>query len=189
MERDEILILCNSNSEVIVSYIADLESRYSDLEYRYNAEVADLKSRYSDLESRYNELESQNIELRERINELEPRLNQSRQNGNKPPSTGFFGNKKPKLSSSREPSEKRPGGQKGHPGFTLSMSKHPDEIITNRLCNCKYCGQSIQETEVIDHEKRHKFDISINHKVTEYRSEIKKCPYCNRKNKADSRNQ
>ena len=39
MERDEILILCNSNSEVIVSYIADLELRY-------------------------NELESQNIELR-----------------------------------------------------------------------------------------------------------------------------
>lgn len=167
MERDEILILCNSNSEVIVSYIADLESRYSDLE------------------SLYNELESQNIELRERINELESRLNQSRQNGNKPPSTGLFGNKKPKLSSSREPSEKRRGGQKGHPGFTLSMSKHPDEIITNRLCNCKYCGQSIQETEVIDHEKRQKFDISINYKVTEYRSEIKKCPYCNRKNKAD----
>jgi hypothetical protein len=32
MERDEILILCNSNSEVIVSYIADLESRSSDLD-------------------------------------------------------------------------------------------------------------------------------------------------------------
>jgi flagellar capping protein FliD len=56
MKRDEIFILCNSNSEVIISYIADLESRYSDLESRYNAEVADLKSRYSDLESRYNEL-------------------------------------------------------------------------------------------------------------------------------------
>jgi chromosome segregation ATPase len=101
MERDEILILCHSNSEVIVSYIEDLESRYSDLK------------------SRYNELESQNIELRERISELESRLNQNRQNRNKPPSTGFFGNKKTKLSSSREPSEKRPGGQKGHQGFTL----------------------------------------------------------------------
>ena len=32
MERDEILNLCYSNSEVIVSYIVDLESRYSDLE-------------------------------------------------------------------------------------------------------------------------------------------------------------
>jgi len=167
MERDEILILCHSNSEVIVSYIEDLESRYSDLK------------------SRYNELESQNIELRERISELESRLNQNRQNRNKPPSTGFFGNKKTKVSSSQKPSEKRPGGQKGHQGFTLIMSKHPDEIITNRLCNCKYCGQSLEETEVIDHENRQKFDISIIHKVTEYRSEIKKCPYCNRKNKAD----
>jgi DNA repair exonuclease SbcCD ATPase subunit len=93
MKRDEILILCNLNSEVIVSYIADLESRYSDLE-----------SRYSDLESQYNELESQNIELREQINELESRSNQNRQNGNKPPSTGSFGNKKTKSSSLREPS-------------------------------------------------------------------------------------
>ncbi len=192
MERDEIHILCHSNSEVIVSYIDDLESRYSDLESRYSelesrysAEVADLKSRYSDLESRYNDLESQNIELRERINELESSPNQNRQNRNKPPSTGFFGNKKPKLSSSRETSGKRQGGQKGHPGFTLRMSESPDEIITNRLCNCKYCGQVIKDVEVIDYERRQKFDIIIKRKVTEYRSEIKKCPYCNRKSKAD----
>src|SRR5659263_582405 len=108
MERDEILILCNSNSEVIVSYIADLESRYSDLESRYNAEVDDLKSRYNaevvDLKPRYNELESQVIEHRERINELESRLNQSRQHDTKPPSTGFFGNQTTKSSSSRDTS-------------------------------------------------------------------------------------
>ena len=104
MERDEILNLCHSNSEVIVSYIGDLESRYSDLE------------------SRYNELESQNIQLRERISELESRLNQNGQNRNKPPSTGFFGNKKPKLSSSREPSvhvHKPPG---------VTLNETPEEF-------------------------------------------------------------
>ncbi|MGZ7044420.1 MAG: IS66 family transposase [Methanobacterium sp.] len=167
MERDEILDLCHSNSEVIVSYIGDLESRYSDLE------------------SRYNELESQNVELRARIDELESRLNQNIQTRNKPPSTGFHVEKGSRLSSSRETSGKRAGGQKGHPGSTLKMSESPDEIITNRLCNCIYCGHSIEEIEVIGHEKRQKYDITMNRKVTEYRSEIKKCPYCNRKSKAD----
>ena len=94
----------------------------------------------------------------------------------------------PKSSSSREPSEKCPGDQKGHQGFTLSMCEHPDEIIINRFCNCKCCGQSIQETEVIDYEKRQKFDISINHKVTEYLSEIKKCLTVTVKTKLISRN-
>lgn len=174
MERDEILNLCHSNSEVIVSYIGDLESRYSDLESQYN-----------DLKSRYNDLESQNIELRARIDELESRLNQNTQTRNKPPSTGFHVEKGSRLSSSREPSGKRAGGQKGHPGSTLRMIESPDEIITDRLCNCIYCGQSIEDIEVIGHEKRQKFDITMNRKVTEYRSEIKKCPYCSRKSKAD----
>jgi transposase len=174
MERDEIRNLCHSNSEVIVSYIGDLESRYSDLE-----------SRYSDLESRYNELESQNIELRARINELDSPLNEDAKTRNKPPSKNIHVEKRSRPSSSRESSGKRAGGQKGHPGSTLRMIESPDEIITNRLCNCKYCGHSIEDIEVIDHEKRQKFDIIIKRKVTEYRSEIKKCPYCNRKSKAD----
>jgi transposase len=129
-------------------------------------------------------LENELTNAKEEIQNLKALLNQNIQSGNKPPSTDFFGNKS-KLRSLRESSEKLPGGQKGHPGSTLKMSKYPDEIITNRLQNCKYCGQSILETEVMDHEKRQKFDIIINHKVTEYRSEIRKCPYCGRKNKAD----
>jgi hypothetical protein len=116
MERNEILILCHSNSEFIASYIEDLESRCKGLE-------------------------SQNIELLERINELESLLKQNSQTSKKPESTGVFGYKRSKLKSSHEKSEKRPGGQKGHSGSTLMMSKSPDEIIINRLCNCKYRGQ------------------------------------------------
>ena len=160
MERNEILILCHSNPEFIASYIEDLEFRCKDFE-------------------------SQNIELLERINELESLLKQNSQTSKKPNSIGVLGYKRSESKNSQERSEKRPGGQKCHSGSTLMMSKSPDEIVINRLCNCKYCGRSIEETEAIGYEKRQKFDIIIKHKITEYRSEIKKCPYCNHKNKAD----
>jgi transposase len=167
MERNEILILCHSNPEFIASYIEDLEFRCKDLEFRCK------------------DLESKNIELLEQINELESLLKQNSQTSKKPTSTGVLGYKRSESKNSQEISKKRPGGQKGHCGSTLMMSKSPDEIVINRLCNCKYCGRSIEETEAIGYEKRQKFDIIIKHKITEYRSEIKKCPYCNRKNKAD----
>jgi len=188
MNHDEILDLFHSNSEVIFSYIDDLESQNRDLKSCYNeleSRNNELESRYRELEFRYRELESQNIELRERINELESCSNRNRQNRIKPSSTGVYVDKRPKLDSSEETSGKHQGGQKGHPGFTLKMSESPDEIITNQLCNCKYCGQSIKDVEVIDYERRQIFDIVIKRKVTEYRSEIKRCPNCNRKNKAD----
>jgi len=130
-------------------------------------------------------LDTELTNAKEETQNLKALLNQNSQNSDKPPSNGFFDNKISKSSNSRELSGKLPGGQKGHPGSTLKMSKYPDEIITNQLHNCKYCGESILETKVKGHEKRQKFDIIINHKVTEYRSEIKQCPYCGRKNKAD----
>ena len=130
-------------------------------------------------------LDTELTNAKEETQNLKALFNQNSQNSDKPPSNGFFDNKISKSSNSRELSGKLPGGQKGHPGSTLKMSKYPDEIITNQLHNCKYCDESILKTKVKGHEKRQKFDIIINHKVIEYRSEIKKCPYCGRKNKAD----
>ena len=106
-------------------------------------------------------------------------LNQNSQNNNEPPPTDTF------TKSDEKKSVRLPGGQKGHPGSTLRMSESPDEIITYQLHECKYCSESLFGTKVKSYDKRQKLDIIINQKVIEYRSEIKKCPYCGCKNKAD----
>jgi transposase/uncharacterized coiled-coil protein SlyX len=195
MKREEILTLYHSNPDSIASYIEDFELQYKDLEFRYKrleSQNIEFRERIHELESqvkfkdaRIEALESQAIEFQERINELESLLNQNIQSNKKPPSTGTFIEKKPKTGSSREGSSKRPGGQKGHPGSTLNKVEDPDEIIFHRLHKCRHCGRNIEESEAICYKTRQEFNIVVMRKVTEHRAEIKKCPYCNCKNKAD----
>src|SRR5208282_5091602 len=77
--------------------------------------------------------------LQARIADLERRLGLNSSNSGKPPSSD--GLKKPaRVSSLREPSGKKTGGQKGHPGETLRRSETPDAIIPHYPPACTACG-------------------------------------------------
>ncbi|MGH7191654.1 MAG: DUF6444 domain-containing protein, partial [Acetobacteraceae bacterium] len=77
--------------------------------------------------------------LQARIAELERRLGLNSSNSGKPPSSD--GLRKPaRVSSLRERSGKKPGGQKGHPGETLRRSETPDAIIDHYPLACAACG-------------------------------------------------
>src|SRR5450830_924328 len=76
---------------------------------------------------------------RARIAELERRLGLNSSNSGKPPSSD--GLKKPsRVTSLREPSGKKPGGQKGHKGETLRQVAEPDKIIDHYPRACAECG-------------------------------------------------
>jgi len=115
-------------------------------------------------------------ELEERIKSLEEKLNKNSRNSSKPPSTDNLALKKPNPKSQRIKSGKKPGGQEGHIGTTLTMVDNPDETIIYNVDKCKNCGKNLHDEKAKDFERRQVFDIPpIKISATEHRGEIKIC--------------
>src|SRR5215475_9804514 len=70
-------------------------------------------------------LRAENAALLRRLGELERRLGLNSSNSGKPPSSDGL-KKPPRVSSLREPSSKKTGGQQGHPGTTPRRTETPD---------------------------------------------------------------
>lgn len=135
-------------------------------------------------------LENMNAEQHKMIKLLEARIevlenNQKRDSSNssKPPSSDIF---KPQHTQSlRTKSGKKPGGQHGHIGETLSFTATPDEVVVHAVKQCGCCGKSLFAGVVTQYERRQVFDIPpIEMQITEHRSEIRNCPFCQTLNKA-----
>lgn len=75
-----------------------------------------------------------------RIKNLEDRLGKDSRTSSKPPSSDGFA-RLPRTS--RRASGKHPGGQAGHPGYTLSMVEQPDEVMCHRPKVCHQCGADL----------------------------------------------
>ena len=135
------------------------------------------------LEARVASLESQLTEALGVIRDLQNRLNKDSSNSGKPPSTDGFRKKRRNL---REKTGKPRGGQIGHPGKTLLMRENPDRIIVHEVTSCECCGNSLAGIPASSTERRQVYDIPpLSIEVTEHRGEIKKCPFCKAKNKAE----
>jgi hypothetical protein len=78
----------------------------------------------------------------ERIVELERRLGLNSGNSGKPPSSDGAG-EAARIRSLREPSGKKSGGQKGHPGETLRQVEKPDATIDHRPDACAEYGEKL----------------------------------------------
>jgi len=93
-------------------------------------------------------------ELEEKVKSLEVTLNKNSHNSSKPPSTDNFAREKPNPKSSRIKSGKKPGGQPGHVGRTLTLVDNPDKTTVHKVIRCKNCGKNIENEIAIDHDRR-----------------------------------
>ena len=114
-----------------------------------------------------------------RIVELERRLGLNSSNSGKPPSSDGL-NKPPRVSSLRERSGKKTGGQPGHPGETLRRSETPDAVVDHYPAQCGACGAPLTEAMATDFVSRQVFDLPEPQPliVTEHRAHGCRCAAC-----------
>jgi transposase len=107
---------------------------------------------------------------------LQDRLAKDSHNSHLPPSSDRFG-RKPK--SLRTKSQKKSGGQPGHPGSSLQFSSTPDEIIEQQVERCEACQHDLHAVAACGAERRQVVDLPLpGLLVREYRAEQKQCPHC-----------
>ena len=95
---------------------------------------------------------------------LANRIGLNSTNSSQPPSSDPNRKKRPRTKG-----DKKPGGQKGHAGTTLTKVADPDKIKRIRVDRGKLPKAVFQH---IGYEKRQVFDIDISRCVTEYQAEI-----------------
>jgi len=110
----------------------------------------------------------------ERIAELEARLAQSPRNSSRPPSSE--GLAKPAPRSLRKKSGRRPGGQDGHKGQTLTQVARPDREVRHEPGCCGRCGAALAGRPVTGVERRQVFDLPpVRAEVTEHQLIEREC--------------
>src|SRR5690606_2116759 len=96
-------------------------------------------------------------------------------NSSKPPSSDSpFA--KPAPKSLRRKSGRKPGGQPGHPGSTLTLVDNPHERKRHEPGPCGDCGASLAEAPEVGLERRQVFDLPpITVRVTEHQLIARRC--------------
>ena len=98
-------------------------------------------------------------------------------NSSKPPSSDGY--RKPKPVSLRVKSGRRPGGQPGHAGRSMSVPHEPDEVIEHYPAECKGCSRLSEcrsGSTFRCSESRYVVDAVMLTKVTEHRRIDAACP-------------
>ena len=145
-------------------------------------EVANVKAEMRAILAEYKEetkkqidsLKQENVELRRKVSLLEDenkrlksKIDQNSSNSSLPPSTDQKTAKKANEYNGREKGERKPGGQKGHKGKTLSKQDAEELIrsgeVEHRIVKCGHYTDSDQ------YESKYQIDAEIRTLVTEYR--------------------
>ena len=124
--------------------------------------------------------------LQARVAELERQLGLNSGNSGKPPSSDGLKKNPVRVKSLRERSGKKTGGQKGHPGRTLSRTEDPDATVDHFPATCAGCGTALNEGMTTGHTARQVFDLPEPQPlvVTEHRAHACLCGKCGAETRA-----
>lgn len=106
--------------------------------------------------------------------ELKARLNKNSRNSSKPPSSD--GLAKPRTSSLRKKSGKKPGAQPGHKGHGFVLTAPVTEMIAHKPAQCADCPRNGHCASLSRSATRNVVDVEISTKVTGHYTEQYVCP-------------
>jgi transposase len=111
-------------------------------------EVAKERAKTARVEAELAAERAENASLRKpmehvlaRLREVEGQLAKDSHNSSKPPSSDGSGRKQ---RSQRHRSERKTGGQPGHPGRTLLQRASPDGVVLHRPLVCCHCQEPLE---------------------------------------------
>ena len=158
LTRDEFQTIYEQGPDAVYAVVATLQQQVTSL----TALVADLQTQ---------------------VQQLKARLDTDSHNSNKPPSSDWL--KKPRTTSQRKPSPRKPGGQKGHPGRHLQFTHAPDKVIEHTPTYCTGCGSDLADVASVTVQARQVVDLPpLNLLVTQHRAHTCVCPDCGHINHA-----
>jgi len=86
--------------------------------------------------------QEQIAQLQAQVQALEDRMATKSRNSSKPPSSEGLVTQTRSL---RQPSQRKPGGQPGHPGATLHQVAEPAQRVQHAPTQCAACGTALSE--------------------------------------------
>lgn len=114
-------------------------------------------------------------QLEAEVAELKRQLGQNSQNSSRPPASDSPFTK-PAAKSLRRRSGKKPGGQPGHPGSTLTLVANPTERLRHEPGPCTGCGAHLAGAAEVGMERRQVFDLPpMTVRVTEHQLIARRC--------------
>jgi transposase len=169
--REEVLSAYVGGPEGIVGLVERLVAGFGEQLERVVARVAVL--------------ETENAALRSENQALRGRIEKDSHNSSKPPSSDGPGAPKRVLKSLREQSGRRPGGQPGHPGHSLTLVEQPDRVVVHQPLSCAGCGQDLASAVVLRTERRQVVDLPVvRAEVVEHQAQTRGCPGCGQETQA-----
>jgi transposase len=165
MTRAEILAVYNAGPEAVIALVEQLLASLAGLQSLVEQQQATI------------------TQLTARVQHLENQLALNSRNSHKSPSSdgpGKGGKQERQTHTSRDAkSGRKPGGQKGHRGHTLTMVADPDQTVLHFPERCPCCAASLGGVEPTDLDRRQVFDLPpVKIEVTEHQAGTRICPEC-----------
>lgn len=112
--------------------LMEIMERLDTVEKEHKQEVGQLKAEICDLKKENKFLHEENLLLREDNARLKSIINNDSSNTSLPPSTDQKGGKPVNTFNGRKKTERKPGGQNGHKGTTLTKAEIEEKIASGK---------------------------------------------------------